>query len=94
MPSTIDDCKLLFPVVFKLVSISHLLVGLTLFALYQLDRGSAQDKDSSYLGLFKRRYVFFFNYYFSALLSIKTYYGVSCRSLFHFYAKTKYLNTA
>ena len=49
MPSTIDDCKLLFPVVFKLVSISRLLVGLTLFALYQLDRGSAQDKDSSYL---------------------------------------------
>lgn len=59
MPSTIDDRKLLFPVVFKLVSISHLLVGLTLFGLYQLDRGAARDKASSYLGLFKRRYVFF-----------------------------------
>lgn len=69
MPSTIDDCKLLFPVVFKLVSISHLLVGLTLFALYKLDRGSTQDKDSSYLGLFKRRYVFFFLLFFSSSIN-------------------------
>ena len=71
MPSTIDDCKLLFPVVFKLVSISHLLVGLTLFALYQLDRGSAQDKDSSYLGLFKRRYVFFLTIIFQLFYQLK-----------------------
>ena len=69
MPLTIDDYKLLFPVVFKLVSISHLLVGLTLFGLYQLDRGSARDKDSSYLGLFKRRYVFFLLLFFSSSIN-------------------------